>query len=694
MARSEGKFSLEIPLDASGVEDFKPEGSVKVALVGEGGKVTSKTTTLNAKGQGGVSFGFDRAPGTLQVVVGPGDATDEEIVGLQTLAQSVSASAWRGTASLRLPFVIPDYYWRWWRRWCRTFTVTGRVVCADGSPVPGATVCAYDVDWWWWWSSLQQVGCALTDASGSFTLKFRWCCGWWPWWWWRLRQWQLEPRLSEKILPLLEREEGLKVPLPSPEPHLGVFEELLAERGVLTGPPRAGVNPEALPGLRGQLLERLPGSAELERLRVWPWWPWEPWWDCNPDLIFRVTQDCLERGTVIVDESLWDARPNVPTNLNVTLVANRRACCIPNTPDPEGNCMVFDEVCSTPAGQIGGNLGAPAPEGFANPGAIQIYGDRPFADSLVISGLFGTTANVDFYEFEVSTDNLNWNPMPQAAVGGFSRAYYHSLAQPHVPVAFSPALVGGRYVYESREHAAARIGGFPPNLWLSDNYNTLMVWLTKNLFADGLYYLRAVAYSDGGGGTLSDRRILPFCSGETPNGLRVTLDNITNPNLEPAADIRDVRINGASVGPCTNVHLGEGSSLDIDLVAYDVDGHLAYYSLIATYGKNLAVDVLAELQKCASAGHPASLTPVPLAPIPAADEVGPDYAAARTQGALAPAWHGGGLRLHIPAECIRAIFPETCCYQLELRVYKRTIVGCDYNYTPGKLVFYSFTVVV
>ncbi|MBF6594536.1 MAG: carboxypeptidase regulatory-like domain-containing protein [Thermaceae bacterium] len=695
MARNEEKFSLEVPLDASSIENFKPEGPIKVALVSSNGKVTSKTLTLSAKGQGSVSFSFERAPGSLQVVVGPGDASDEEIVGLQTLTQTLSASAWRGQANLKLPITISAYYWYWWWRWCRTFSVTGRVVCPDGSPVPGATVCAYDVDWWWWWSSLQQVGCAVTDANGSFTLKFRWCCGWWPWWWWKLRDWRLEPRLVDKILPILEGENRFsKIPMPSPKPSLGIFQELLAERGALTRPPENTVNVAALPSLREQLLQKLPTTPELQRLRVWPWWPWEPWWDCNPDLIFKVTQDCRERGTVIVDENFWDARWDIPTNLSVTLVANDQACCVPNIPDPEGNCMVFDQVCSTPVSQIGGNLGAPAPEGFANPGVIAVYADRPFADSMVISGLFGSTANVDYYELEWSSDNINWNAMPQAAVGGFSRAYYHSLAQPYVPVGFSPATIGGRYVYESREHATARIGGFPPNLWLSDNYNTLMVWLSKNLFADGLYYLRVVAYNDGGSGTLINRRILPFCSSETPNGLKLTLDNIGNPNLEPAADISDVRIGGMSVGPCTNVQIGAGSALDIDFTAYDVDGHLALYSLIATYGKNLAVDVLDELQKCIAGGHAASLTSVALGVIPAADFSGPDYGVARTQGAAAPIWHGGGLRLHIPSECIHKIFPETCCYQLELRVYKRTIVGCDYYYTPNKLVFYSFTVVV
>jgi hypothetical protein len=146
----------------------------------------------------------------------------------------------------------------------------------------------------------------------------------------------------------------------------------------------------------------------------------------------------------------------------------------------------------------------------------------------------------------------------------------------------------------------------------------------------------------------------------------------------------DVRINGVSAGPCSNVDATDGGVLEVDFVAYDVDEHLAYYSLIATYGKNLAVNLLT------AAG--ATLSPVALGATPAADFVGPNYGAAQAQGAASPHWRAGGLRLTIPD--LRNAFPETCCYQLELRVYKRTIVSCDSNFTPWKLSYYSLTVVV
>lgn len=400
MARNEGRFGLEVALDASSVEDFKPEGSVKVALVASDGKVTSKVTNLNTKGQGSVSFGFERPPGSLQVIVGPGDASDQEIVGLQTITHTVSASVWGEQSSLKLPVTISAYYWYWWRRWCRIFTITGRVVCPDGNPVPGAVVCAYDVDKWWKWWSLQQVGCATTDANGTFALKFRWCCGWWPWWWWRERYWQLEPSLAEQITTVLERQFDLpRLGVPSPQPSLGEFETLLARDGLLTRPPSLEVDPAILPALREKLLERLPAAPELQELRLWPWWPWQPWWDCTPDLIFKVTQECQGANRVVVDENVFNTRWDIPTNLSLTLVANDQACCRREPPPPEGNCVVISSVCGDLLNTIGGNPGAPAsPAGFFNPGVVAYFGDRPYAGEVSIAGLFGTNANVDYYE--------------------------------------------------------------------------------------------------------------------------------------------------------------------------------------------------------------------------------------------------------------------------------------------------------
>ena len=223
-------------------------------------------------------------------MVGPGDATDEELAGLQTLAVVIPGRGWLGLPELRLPpLKIPPFYWYWWLRWCRWFTVRGRLVCADGSPVPGATVCAYDVDAWWWWWSTQQVGCDVTDANGAFEIKFRWCCGWWPWWWWRHRYWQLHEPLADRILSGLRlAQPGLTLPKPSPEPRFDVLEGLLrtqpgARTQFTTSAPNlslGALSEQAIPGVLENLGERLrvvlPRIPELDTIRLWPWWPWWP----------------------------------------------------------------------------------------------------------------------------------------------------------------------------------------------------------------------------------------------------------------------------------------------------------------------------------------------------------------------------------------------------------------------------------
>src|SRR5262249_22625415 len=160
------------------------------------------------------------------IVLGPERATTEQMKGLQTINVHVPSRQWANKNELTLnPIAISAYYWWWWWYWCRNFRITGRVLCANGNPVPGAQVCAYDVDWWWWWWSNQQVGCATTDVNGTFEIDFTWCCGWWPSWWWRYRTWLLEPTLAERISRLLREDLRLtKIPPPGPNPDPVIFE--------------------------------------------------------------------------------------------------------------------------------------------------------------------------------------------------------------------------------------------------------------------------------------------------------------------------------------------------------------------------------------------------------------------------------------------------------------------------------------
>lgn len=725
------QVSLVVPLDASGVADFKPERGLKVAIIGEEGRaIASQKVKLDDRGKAEVRFGFDAPPGAVRVLVGPDDADDDEIVGLQTLGVSVSPKLFEEPLVKLPPLQITDFYWHHWLRWCRIYTIRGRVVCADGSPVPGATVCAFDVDNWWWWSSFQSVGCATTDANGTFSLRFRWCCGWWPWWWWRLRDWQLDLDLAGRIRHLIEREPRLPIPpRPTVKPTLDVFAHLLGEPPRPPQPPLGGprdrrlfpqgdrprsalldssrfalrqpsIDTSQLPGLRDKLAKVLPTAPELERLHVWPWFPHEPWFDCAPDIAFRVTQRCGGEERVIVSEPWWRARWNIDTVLDVTLTATDQACCIPPDQPIDGNCMVLSSVCGLNVSNIGGNLAAPsAPAGFASPGAGGVSGDAPWAGNINLEGQFGSAAPVDYYRFEVAPTAAGpWDPVTVPSAGGFSRQYFDEATLTFPFADFPFEFIDGRYVVRSRRYYETNVnpGSWGvTRLWTGFNFDTLMNWRTEGQYDNGEHHLRLVGYRRVGD-TLVDERVVPLCGTEDDavpqdNHVVLSLDNRTTGSPddpsgdEPRAKVLDVRIGGVTAGPCSNVVAPAGAALDIDFVAYDIDGHLSEYTLVATFGADQP-----PVQLLSAPG--ATLTGVALGGAPAALQVGPTYGAALGQGATAPVWSGGGLRLHIPN--LRDAFAVSCCYQIELHVYKRTIVHCSFNRPHRDFSFYSLTVTV
>jgi len=763
------QFRLEVPISASQVEGFTPGTEITV-LAQHAGGVTSQKVRLDAKGAGVAVFGFKEAPGATTIILGPGDASDSEMLGLQTMTQAVPAQRWKDAKEVKLdPIAISPFYWHFWLTWCRTFTIHGRLLCRDGSAVIGAKICAYDVDWWWWWSSYYQVGCATTDQHGAFTITFRHCCGFWPWWWWERRFWQFEEDLAARIIPRLQGDPAIrKVPIPGPRPDLTLFNDLLPKQSItdlrLFQPPMVApilapavsaaashivspaalatalpvrptprppnrFDPTVLTGLRETLLKHLPADPELERRRIWPWWEWRPWLDCTPDIVFYATQACGSPAKVVLKESIWDTHWDIPTTFNVNLTANDQACCVAiDGGDPTGNCVLITSVCDDHINTIGGNPGAPPPppllpgqthpptDGFQNPGV----GDRPYAELVRIQGQIGD--GVDYYEFEWSADyGAHWHTMPAAAVDDIPRTYWIPASDTFTPV---PVLgtVDGRLVYETRHHYEANNAPGTWNVsrfWISDeDYISLMLWATSlTLFADGPYMLRVRGWKLQGG-HLVDLGYLPTCSTRAEDHLLVTLDNrvvgtgsghpASTPGhpcgtgtvhlctMEPDTQISAVRIihadmSSTGLGACGNTSVTATDKLQIDFWVYDQSDHLDYYTLHANWDVNLTVDLLALDGATLTTWTPPAGGP------PAALQVGPTYADARSsQGAIPPVWAGGGIRLEVPltgpTTHLRQLFPETCCYQLELRGYKRSIVSCYHGDAYGNVTEYGFTI--
>lgn len=688
-AVADGRFVLEVPLDASQIEGAEPGAKVKVVAQGSGGVLAAATAELGRDRRGTARLSFAERPGPVRVLVGPADAADDELVGLQTLGIDVTAHSWGRQERLILPVVtIPPYYWLRWLLWCRTFTVHGHLTCPDGSPVPGAEVCAYDVDHWLFWSSTQLLGCATTDTDGAFSLTFRWCCGWWPWWWWRFRVWQIDPELVRRVGPVLERDPDLRLgPLPH-SPSLDPFKGLLADRGLDLSAPLLE-HADLLESLRRPLLAKLPVALELAELRLWPWWPWRPWWDCTPDLIFKATQSCFGEAKVILDEGLGDVRWDFNPANPVDLTASDEACCLPichNPPCPEGECLVIDRVCDIPIQNIGGNLGAaPAPAGYAYP-AVPAAGSydrqRPFASVAPVSNT-GTMVGIDYYEI---VDELG-NPLPPGTEVGLSRLYWDTNTLSFGAVPFPVTTISGHRVYESREHheAASGLTWDQPGAdrwWTSGTRNLLTRLDSLKLGGgNGTFRFKVVGWRINAGGNLFDPRPLPVCGADDDAELVLTFDNRTLPEpghapshhcgagvhlctTEPDTHFLSVKVNGVEVPPCDTVPLAPGT-LQIDFLAHDPGGHLAVYFLEAHYGLNQVVDLLHQPSS--------SLT------VLAGGPQGPTYGEAVTlaQGATPPIWHGGTFRLTVDVD---EAFPVPCCYLLKLAAWKRTIDGCDGAY--------------
>jgi hypothetical protein len=700
--KDEPAFELIVPLDASGIDN--PTRPVKVAVFDSKGEAKEHIVHLRESKTPAVAFTFEGQPGRLRVVVGPENASLDDLRNLQTLSRDVSARQFREHRLVLEPILISPYYWRWWLWWCREFTITGRVVCANGAPVPGATVCAYDVDAWWWWISEENVGCATTDANGAFTLTFSRCCGWFPIWWWARRTWRIEPYLAERIVPVLQGDPRLNnVPVPSPRPSLAVFDALLEARRPQAVRTSEAFDPAALSELRGPLLQRVPAIAGFERL--WPWREWWPWWDCEADIILRVTQNCHGQNTVVHNEGYFDTRWDMATSTDVTLVATENACCIPQCTDPgqcpEGDCVIVEGVCDpqnlVKINTIGGNFGAPsAPVGYANPGLVSASGDQPFGGRIPIRGIFGDLADVDYYEIQWSLTGAagSWNAMPPAAAGDFTRTYWG----PHLgggavdmyDVNVAAQLIDGHNVFESVAHFEAATGFTPGVQYWTDN-NGLMSWLTENSsFADGTYYLQVIGYKLSGT-KLVDPQVLPQCDLAQDNSLVLTIDNrLVGPaaghpldhacdggtvhtcTTEPDDNIFGITINGVAVNPCDIVKVVPGQSLEIDFMAHDPDGHLGYYTLDAVWGLGNINNLVT------SSGSPLAgaslLAGPPHGGIAPASQVGPNYGAALGQLAVSPIWRGGTLRLSVPD--VTTAFPKPCAYTLQLWAYKRTIFNC------------------
>jgi hypothetical protein len=737
------KIIGEVDLSQVSQEDFNPDLNLRAAVVREGSVLGSVVLKPAEAKERRLKFEvqFDppifpggRLPCPVTLLIGPA-VSDRELLGLDTVRQVVElvsakkqptnpkgATADIPAVNLGRIVVAPAIY-RCWLFCCRTYTITGRVVCRHwhynpvlrrwtlcDEPVPGATVEAYDVDrfWWWYWRDL--ITSAVTDINGNFQMTFTWCCiRWYPWLW---PNPAIDPDVLARIKALLAQAKITLPPLPpGPDPDPTIFQQLLGSAASLPGPVLSAATQSALPlpaapepgtSFSAEALQAvLPRSPELEALHVWPWWNWT---DCAPDVVFRVTQTCGDRTNVIYTESNAQTRWNIPTTLNVTLLANQLACCIPVCRDPEcPECLKLTVIGCTQVDDISDDAGPPDLRGYARTGiaAIDPYKDNPFYGSLQVRG--GVGWDVDYFKVQYSKDGDPWTDLPVPAFGGFSRSYWDGTQ--FVPVGFTPAPKTGQTVIVTRRHyedlnpGVPRFGGAV--IW--NDFDTLFYFDTTNpaFTPDALYQLRFVAYATDASDNLilASERILPTCGQKSDETVYLRIDN--QGSVHPAPTPQH---------PCTIIHKctnepdcyfrkvckNEGQPDEVCLSACDIvrlnpedtltihftvtcpptlqDGHLGGYWLRFEYGVSQAFYIGTGV---------GTFQPDPT------PEVGPSYSQALIQGAPRPQWYGGDYKVTIHG----SDFPECCAFLLRLWAWKRTTNGCsDPSVTHWNQFELSFTV--
>ncbi|NNF64890.1 MAG: hypothetical protein HKN07_11625 [Acidimicrobiia bacterium] len=734
-------------IDLSAV-DVDPEVPLRVAAVRDGAILTSDTLDLPKSTKKPIPYELSvvlPADCWFWIYVGRADVSDAIFLRAELasapvrsmmMASDVEVKAEKRSAAKALSLTAPlmaieASHYLTWLGWCKKYRVTGRIVCRHwrwtghgfafcDDPVPGATIELSDVDCFWWFCRTDLITTATSQADGTFSAEFWWCCA--PWRPWAIGPWAIEPELLRPIRELIEQADFPSLPLPQPDPKS--LQPFIEELGAhLADPVQPGGTRLSLDEMG--IAERLP-SKQLEALHVWPWWSGA---DCAPDLRIRATQECHGEVEVVYEESLSQTRWNIGTNVNVTLLANSKACCISKCNDELcGDCIKVGNVGCVPVMTIGGNdpnAAVPAAlHGVASPGSADIL----FARDIGIDAVWGSGAAIDYYEIEYSLNGSPFAPLPADTVAGFQRIYwgpecgvpgspkFNPVSFPAVDK-FDAANVSHRVIRTRRDFEQACDPASWENMWFpgggrwwTTNRDYLFTWHTAAtsgsaetpLLADGLYTLRVVGWAVDGAGKLVDRQLMRRCDTNEVERLLIRLDNRLVPNhaasipshphgagfthiptIDPDCDIVSMVKNEGGKGervvnPCDIVRLRDTDSLTVHFTATVPAGvndeHLGGYSMGVHYAESAFFDALA-----ASGGPQSDPTVI----------VGPTYSQAVAQGAVRPQWGGGSYKVVLPGSA----FPETCAYLFNLAAWKRVNNGCgSVEYFHRNETEYSITI--
>jgi len=696
---------------------------VSVFLV-QGNKIVSEAP-VSAQG----TFQFHVAPHLASepgvfVVLGPKGLDSQSLASHADLPRMALSSAARHEhrgisvdfASLKISDELIDPWWIW----CREYTVSGTLETAAGCPV-GAQVTVYNVTSGVSGLVETPIVTVPTDVNGNFTATFNWCARlcWWPCWpiWWQCWPWwweldilavidNLEGRLEGQFAGASNLQFSSVAPLRQP-----------GGADLMTGVGFAGSRASAVLKPDSARTALIASKFADPRIRaIFPWW----WWCCdNPNIVFSATQG---PNTILDEDPNTSTRWCFPSGQTVSLTGNSQsygACPVTTG----GDCgFAWTSVGGEPPDWV---LVDNISMGYAN-GPGSACSNLAFAGSLNLNGVFSGDC-VAFYQVLAGQWGGNGNParggsapvssqpvtLPVQLVNYVSIWRDASKTVEVDAVVMGPCSFNGYdnlYMTPSQRQSTttptpasvtAQIGSFPtvvfpdfvigwaaPDLVLTAPAGDLIspaaangVTLSISPFDIGGNPIPAADIDVGPAMTLTI---------DTTPVTTATIDNVAvyNSDGTPASQTAA----SSTACPAYLITTSDGGYVLIHTTVTDNNGHLCEYYIQTQYGDGLYATAIPSDRDYAQ--PPSSFTP-PAAGQPYGVDAG--YAAPNdlplppppAQVPAATNWTFGG-----GGDTIQVKITESCCYDFQLWVQKRTTDGQTFACSAYNPTFQTVNITV
>lgn len=604
----------------------------------------------------------------------------------------------------------------WWI-WCREYTVSGTLETAAGCPV-GATVTVYNVTSGVSGLVETPIETVSTDANGNFTFTFNWCSRtcWWPCWplWWHCWPWWWEL----DILAVIENVERQLLAESTANAFVAAASAAPlrqpASADLMTGVGFAATRAAAALKPDSARTELIASKFANPRIReIFPYW----WWCCeNPNLVFSATQG----STVILNED-----PNTSTRWcfasgqTVSLTGNNETIGACPTQGGSDNCaFAWSSVGDMPGGILVGDITS----GYANgSGACS---NVAFAGTLNLNGVLSGDCEA-YYQVLAGQWGGNGNP----ARGG-------TAPLTSTPLSLPGQLVNWVSIWRDATHTV-EVDGVVMGPFNFNGYSDLYATVGQRQagvpasIAAQIGVFPTVTLPDFVIGWDAPDLVLQVAAGDlitpaTANGVTLTLNpfDVTGTPIVPFTApynfdmgpdltlmVDTTPLSTASLGTIT-VHNSDGSlasptpASSTTCPAYqittatgfvliptnvtDTNGHLCEYFIQTQYGDGLFAPAIPSDRDYAQA--PSSFS---AAIIPPPYGVNAGYGLPNTLPAPTatippiPAWSfvGGGDTIYVQ-------ILQSCCYDFQLWVSKRTTDGQTFSCSQGLATFQTVNITV